>query len=88
MRYFIDENKTLYSGDEFAEFSENAKEITEKEYEKIISDGEKQWAEYIAEAAELAKKAIQERYDRLVRNGWNKKDALVESGLDQYEKVK
>lgn len=30
-------------------------------------------------------KSIKERYARLIRNGWNKKDARTESGLDQIE---
>ena len=30
-------------------------------------------------------KSIKERYDRLMRNGWNEEDALIESGLDQIE---
>ena len=45
-----------------------------------------------AEQAKLGRdesvKSIKEHYDRLVRNGWNKKDARIESGLDKIKDAK
>lgn len=34
-----------------------------------------------AKEADFSSKAAREKYDRLVRNGWNKDDAIVESGI-------
>lgn len=88
MRYFIDNNGTLYSGGDDAEFADNLKELTLEEFDQVKIDNDSKTEEYSKQSYIEYIKSIRERYDRLVRNGWNEADARIESGLDQIEGVK
>lgn len=48
-------------------------------------DVEKWKAEQVAVGQEAYIKSINDRYERLVRNGWGKDDARIESGLAELE---
>lgn len=88
MRYFIDNNGTLYSGGDDAEFADNLKELTLEEFDQVKIDNDSKTEEYSKQSYIEYIKSIRERYERLVRNGWNEADARIESGLDQIEGVK
>lgn len=88
MKYFTDSNGALYSGGDDAEFPANLQELSMEEFEKAKTGIDLKTEQYNKKSHELQVKNIKERYDRLIRNGWNKKDASIESGLDKIKDTK
>lgn len=80
MIYFRKKDGSIHGVDDGYDLS-----TIEGDYKLLPDFDLEKWKAEQAKLGEIeAKKAIETRYDRLVRNGWSKADALVESGLDVY----
>lgn len=60
-----------------------AKLITEAEAEIILQSNQDKIKKYQEDTLIQLEQYRKDRYERLIRNGWNKADALVESGLEK-----
>ncbi len=81
MIYFRKKDGSIHGVDDSYDLS-----TVEGDFEVLKDFDIDDWKDEQAKAGvEESVKSIKERYDRLVRNGWDKEDARIESGLDKLE---
>jgi hypothetical protein len=84
MIYFVKKDGSIHGVDDGYDLS-----TVEGDFEVLKDFDVDVWkAEQQKVGVEESVKNVKDRYDRLVRNGWNEEDARIESGLDKIEDVK
>jgi hypothetical protein len=87
VKYYTDGNNVFikFSDDKTAHTADNvptgAKLITKTEADKILQANKDLIKKYQDEAVLKLEQYKKDRYDRLIRNGWNKTDAAIEAGI-------